>query len=236
MYTLLITFIVGLFFMIGALVSLYIKNKNNLISFSLGISFILMILLALIDILPECLELFSSFKYLSMISGILIGFGTLLILDKLVPHHHSGDDHNHLIHIGVMTSITLILHNIVEGIGISAIIESSLKAGIIYAIGVALHNIPFGIKITTMLSDDKKKMWIYTVLLTLSTFAGGVLVFGFSNILSNFLLGSLLSITMGMIIYIVVFELYSELKENFNKYSIIGLITGAIIMFIGSVI
>ena len=189
--SLLITFIVGLFFFVGALISLFIKDKKNLISFSLGISFIVMILLVIIDILPECLELFLSYKFLGIGGGILLGIGILMLLDKLVPHHHDHSkhelEHEHLSHLGVMTSIALIIHNIVEGIGIGAITETGLKTGIIYALGVSLHNIPFGIKITAMLLDNKKKMWIYICLLTLSTFMGGILIFGFKNLLSDFL-------------------------------------------------
>lgn len=199
----------------------------------------MLILLVIMDILPECIELFSSYKFFGIGGGILLGIGILMSLDKLVPHHHDhskNDDHNHLTHIGVMTSIAIIIHNIVEGIGIGAIVETSLKTGIIYALGVALHNIPFGIKITAMLADNKKKMWIYINLLTLSTFVGGLLVFGFKELLTDFLLGSLLSITIGMIIYIITFELFTELKESFNKYTILGILVGIIIMLLGLVI
>lgn len=239
MQSLLITLFVGLFFLVGALISLFVNNKKNLISFSLGISFVVLILLVIIDILPECLELFPDYKLLAIGGGILIGVALLLILEKLVPHHHDHtekDDHDHLTHIGVMTSIAIIIHNIVEGIGIGAIAETDLKAGIIYALGVALHNIPFGIKISALLKDDKKQLWINLLLLTSSTFIGGILIFVFKDLLSDFFLGTLLSITIGMIIYIVFFELIKELKENFNKYAVYGILTGILIMLLGLVI
>lgn len=236
---LLVTFGVGLFFVIGTFISLVVKDKKNLISFSLGISFIVMIILVITDILPECLELFSDYKFLAIGGGILIVIGILMLLDKLVPHHHNHnaeDDYNHLIHIGVMTSLAIIIHNVVEGIGLGLVVQTGLKAGLIYALGVGLHNLPFGIKISAMLASNKKKMWIYISLLTLSTFVGGVLVFIFKDMLSDFLLGSLLSVTIGMIIYIVLFELLTELKENFNKYAVMGVFVGFILMIIGTVI
>ncbi|NLL01911.1 MAG: ZIP family metal transporter [Mollicutes bacterium] len=239
MQSLLITLLVGLFFLAGALISLFVNNKKNLISFSLGISFVVLILLVILDILPECFELFPDYKFLAIGGGILVGIALLLILEKLVPHHHDHtekDDHDHLTHIGVMTSIAIIIHNIVEGIGIGAIAESSFKSGIIYALGVALHNIPFGIKITALLKDNKKKLWINLGLLTLSTLIGGILVFIFKDMLSDFFLGTLLSITIGMIFYIICFELINELKENFNKYAIYGILTGILIMLLGLVI
>jgi zinc transporter ZupT len=98
-----------------------------------------------------------------------------------------------------------------------------------------MHNIPFGVEITAMLNENKskKQMWIYITLLTLSTFFGGLLVFIFSNLLSDFVLGSMLSITMGMILYLVFGELLTELKEGFNKYSLFGLLIGILLMLIG---
>ena len=54
--------------------------------------------------------------------------------------------------------------------------------------------------------------------------------------LSDFLLGSLLSITIGMILYLVFNELLVELKENFNKFSLYGLLIGIILMLIGVIL
>ncbi len=241
MLSLLVTLIAGLFFLIGALIALFYKNNKNLISFSVGISFIVLIFLVIFDIFPEVLELFADYKILGIGGGIFVGIGTLMLLDKLVPHHshHPKKEHNHshreLSHIGIMTAIALIIHNLVEGMGIYGIALANLKMGIIYAFGVALHNIPFGIEITVMLKEEgkKNKMWIYLFSLTISTFVGGLLIFIFNDLLSDFMLGSLLSITIGMIIYIVFFELFFILKENFNKYSFFGILIGIILMLIG---
>ena len=137
----------------------------------------------------------------------------------------------------MITAIALIIHNVIEGTGIYALAEASFKSGIIYAGGVALHNIPFGIKITAMLKNSSQlKLWTYIILLTISTFLGGLIIHLFNSFLSNNVLGYLLSITIGMIIYILGFELFKLLKENFNKYTISGIIIGIILMFLGVVI
>lgn len=235
---LLITLIAGLFFLVGTLISLYSKNQKNLISFSVGISFIVLILLILLDILPESIELIENYKYFKIIIGIIVGLSILLILEKFVPHHHDNEEHHHnLVHIGIMTSIALIIHNIIEGAGIYSIAITSIKSGLIYAFGVALHNIPFGIKITAMLKEESKtKMCIYISLLTISTFIGGLSIHIFNGFLSDEIIGFVLSITIGMIIYIIFFELLKLFKDNFNKYSISGVIVGILLMLIGMVI
>lgn len=234
-----INLVVGLFFLLGFFLAIKNGNNKKLISFSIASAFIVLIILLFVDIMPEVLELLEDSSWVYIIIGVVIGFGILFLLDKLFPHHDHYEEinthENHLNHIGIMTSIALIIHNIVEGIGIYTVLQNDFKSGLIYALGVGVHNIPFGIQITLMFDNKKEKFKLYTFigLLTISTFIGGLLLVLFNNLLTSFALGMLLSITVGMIIYLVIFELFIELKESFNKYSMYGLITGLLLMMIG---
>ena len=240
----LINLVVGLFFIIGAFIALKINNNKNLINFSIGMAFIVLIILLVTDIVPEALESFENNKYLYVIAGALIGIGILFLLEKLVPHHdhyeekknHHHDEH--LKHIGTMTSIALIIHNLVEGMSIYGVVNGDLKTGLIYALGVGMHNIPFGIEITAFFDNEKTKRnkWLFIIILSLSTFIGGLILYFFSAYLTETILGILLSVTTGMILYLVFNELFVELKENFNKYSVYGIIAGVILMLIGVLI
>lgn len=240
----LINLIAGLFFLIGAIIAIKYKNNKNLVNYSVGMAFTVLIILLVIDIIPETFELFNEYKHLWMICGTLIGLGSLFLIEKLVPHHDHYEEekrasHNeHLKHIGIMTSVALIIHNLVEGMSIYGVASNDLKTGIIYAFAVGLHNIPFGIEIMALFSEEKnkKKTWIFIVILTLSTFLGGVVLYLFKDLLTDNILGILLSITIGMILYLVFNELLVELKEKFNKYSVYGIITGIILMTIGALL
>lgn len=235
-----INLVVGLFFIIGALIAFKNKNNKNLINYSVGLAFIVLLILLAIDIIPEALECFEKNKFLWIIGGALLGSGILFCLEKIIPHHDHFEEkkhkshNNHLNHIGMMTGIALIIHNLVEGMSIYGVASNDLKMGLIYALGVGLHNIPFGIEITALFDNkNNKKTWIFLILLSLSTFIGGLILYLFSSLLTDTVLGVLLSITVGMIIYLVFNELLVELKENFNKYSIYGIITGIVLMLIG---
>ena len=167
----------------------------------------------------------------------------LKLLDSLVPvHTHSHTDNetntlehnNHLVHIGIITSVALIIHNIIEGMAIYSMSLASLKSGLLMGFGVALHNIPLGMEISLTLdrAQDKKNKILTYLFLILSPLLGGLIVAIFNNI-NEIFLGILMCITCGMLIYISFFELFGEIKNNIKqKQTILGLITGLLLMVI----
>ena len=75
-YGLILTLIAGLFFLIGGLISLKIKNKEKLHIFSIALAFIIIINLLVMDLIPEILELLESYD-LSFKILIIAIFGIL---------------------------------------------------------------------------------------------------------------------------------------------------------------
>lgn len=234
---LLVTLIAGLFFLLGALLAFFGKEKKGLIEFSIGMAFSVMLLLLAFDIVPEVMELLEEKGTFFMYIFIVIGIVMLKLIDILVPHHNHDAEikthDKHLKHIGIISTLALIVHNVIEGIGIYNIALLDSKAGILMAIGVGLHNIPFGIEIAATLGETKKsKIYVISniLILVFSTFLGALLMMVFKSI-SDFVLGSLMSLTIGMIIYLVLFEMLIELGASKNKkYSVAGLGVGILFM------
>ena len=114
---------------------------------------------------------------------------------------------------------------------------NDINLGIMMALGVGLHNIPLGIIITTTLNSDKNtgKYLFCIISLFISSFLGGLLLYLLNiNTVSDIVIGSLLALTIGMLLYIIIFELYPKVKKTTNKkITIIGLVTGVIIALIG---
>jgi len=234
---LVITFLIGLFFVVGIIIAWFNKENKNIVNFSISMSFIVLIILIIFHIFPEAIHHLEDVSFIFLIIGILIGIGMLMLIDKLIPHH-TPNGHNHLKHLGILTSISLIIHNIIEGICVYSVVDNNLGMGLSYAFAVGLHNIPFGIKLGLILSINKKSygIWIINILLIISTFIGGLLMHSVANYITDFSLGLILAITIGMILYLIIFELYPSLKKGFNKYSLFGIIIGIIIMLVGLVI
>lgn len=240
---LIITLIVGLFTFLGSLIIIFIKNNKKIVDFSISIGFGVLFALIILELIPETLELIQT-KFMvvsSIITVIVLGALGILILkmlDKFVPNHDS-DNKNNLIHIGVMTSIALIIHNLLEGMAIYTSLSSSLKFGTILGVGVALHNIPLGMSITSLFYNNgknNKKAILMSLLVSLSTFLGGLITFIFAGaILNEFYRGIILSITLGMLIYIVLFELLPHMVENKNKNNVIlGMLIGITLLILST--
>ncbi len=241
----LITLIAGFLFFLGILIIKKVKRKDFFYKFASALAFSVIICLLVLDIIPEIMisfgEMGNNKRIIYFLGFTLIGIIVLKILDSLVPthtHHHQEaetnivEHENHLIHIGIMTSVALIIHNVIEGMAIYSLSITSLKAGLLMGIGVALHNIPLGMEISLTLDIIKNKFnrVITYGLLIISPLIGGLMIAIFNNINEVFL-GILMCITCGMLIYISFFELFGEIKNNIkHKEIILGLITGLVLM------
>lgn len=239
---------VGLFIVVGAIIVFVTKNNEKLVNLSISMAFGVMIALVFSELIPESFELMEKDnKFLTILTVIVFStLGILLLkcLDMFIPHH----EHNHrdkhgdlenLEHIGLVSSIALIIHNIIEGMALYGTALSSMSLGMILCIGIGLHNIPMGLVVaSTFYSSNKSKLktLLITIGISLSTFLGGIIMAILNNTLINdFILGMLVCITLGMIIYIALLELLPKMLCSKDKKTvIIGTSLGIFILFISS--
>lgn len=246
---LLLTVLVGIFFLIGIYIPKFFKKKDKLILFTTSLAFVVMMFILFCDLIPEIneiLEPFTNLHYLILILiFVLFGFFLLKILDLFVPEHthdhHEHDDNqkehnNHLYHIGLITAISLIIHNMLEGISIYVAGLNDWKTGLMMALSVSCHNLPLGVQISANLEATKEKkgfkIFIFTLLIV-SSFLGAFLLYVTQEELTHLMEGILLSITIGMLLYISLLELLPEIRANKSHKEIkLGLLVGVLLAFI----
>jgi zinc transporter ZupT len=227
---LIITFISGIAFIIGYLITILINNKKSLIVFSVGFAFSILLGLILFDLLPECIELVNK-RYLIIIY-IVIGILILKSLDLLLPGHKHNHSHNHMEHINLMSCVAILLHNIIEATAIYTTSVSNIKIGAIMSLGVICHNIPLGIQISSLAKNNKEGL-VMTSLLAISSIIGAITIIIFNITFSPSVEGLFIGITLGMLIYLVFFELLCEVKEHIKeKEMFYGLFMGVMIIIL----
>ena len=199
-----------------------------------------MISLILFELIPEVIEIFSNNQSIVCtialtIIFVAIGILILKILDLFIPDHDNKSTSNKLYHIALITSISLIIHNILEGMAVYSTLVNSIKMGIFVCLGVGVHNIVLGMVITSFFykfNNNKQKTLLIMLLVSLSTFLGGTLSLVIGTT-SELIEGIILAITLGMLIYITIFELLPHIIKSKNKKnSIIGITLGIIILII----
>ena len=243
---LLVTFILGLFIILGSIIVFISKNDNSFVEFSIGLAFSVIIMLIIFDLSPEIYEIFSEenttvFTIIIMVLTSGLGLVILKIFDKFIPDHE-GHNHSNLAHIGLIASIALVLHNILEGMAVYNAVETSIKTGSLIAIGVGLHNVPLGMIITSSFykaNNSKTKTMLKVSFIALSTFIGGIFMALLGDLITETFEGITLGITLGMLIYIALFELLPKITETKKKSKpvygiIIGILLILLSMYLGS--
>lgn len=214
------TLLLGLFFLAGFAI-IKITSKHGIIEYiSICLAALAMIYLLAYDLVPEIIENFELREMWKAILCVVIGIAILKLLDLFVPEHEAHDASNSesLVHIGIMTAVAITLHNILEGMTVLSVATRDLTAGISLGLGVGLHNIPMGMLIFTSLEKEKghKRFGLY-FLTTISTFIGGLLMHFLSFHLTEEVLRLFECITVGMVLFILVFELVPSILKGPTK-------------------
>lgn len=243
---LILTLFLGLFIIIGACIVFIFKDKEKIVDFSIALAFSVIVMLLIVDIIPEAYEVIDTgnilVNILILISGSCIGFLLLLLLDHFIPDHEDDltteeDDSKNLNHIGLISSIALVIHNIVEGIAIYTLYMSDPHAGIMAGLGVGLHNIPLGMVIASTFyqyNQSKIKTMIIILGISLSTFLGGVVmaIFHIHEVL-HLIEAISLTITLGMLVFISIMELIPKIKHSHHKkITVAGILLGIFLLLV----
>ena len=252
---LIFTLIVGIFIIVGSVFGLSIKNNKKVTDFTILIAFGVIISLSILEILPECFEILSSEigivrGIFALIVLILIGIVLLKLLDLFIPHHEHEIHHHHkhkdekchdehLHHIGIMSAVAIIIHNLIEGMSLYLVASKDVVSGLLLCIGIGLHNIPMGLIITTTLINSnysKNKALKISLIVSISTFIGGLIMLLLGGV-SELVEGVLLGLTIGMLIYLSIFELLHQIIHMENKKrSIIGILVGIVLIIISTLL
>lgn len=237
LYAFILSFLAGISTVIGALVILFDKKKNNkTVVISLSFAAGVMMCVSLTDLLPNSFGMISSSNALFpkiILSLIFMTFGIIIsmLIDKYLPDNSENTDNKGLYKIGIISMVAIVLHNIPEGIATFITSTNNLKLGLTITIAIALHNIPEGISIAVPIyhaTNNKLKAFLYAMLSGMSEVLGSILAYLFlAPLINDHVMKALYAIIAGIMIHISVYELipgaYKESTlKSVLKYFLIG--------------
>lgn len=220
-YSFFITFFAGFSTLLGTIpIFIKFKNTKKIISISLILSSFSMIVISLLDLLPQSFKLFNlNYNIFLSVLLFLIFFVTGMILISLINKIIASD--NNLYKVGIISMIGIIVHNIPEGILTFITSSVDVTMGLKLAMAITLHNIPEGISIGIPLyysTGSKIKTILYVLISALSEVFGAFITYLFLyDYINDILIAILLSLVCGVMTYISLFELIPEI---INKKSI----------------
>ena len=233
------SFFAGISTMIGAiLIFLPIKKEriNEFITFCLAFSISIMIGISIFDLLPDSIIKISYiYGYLSFLI-ILILFILSYFFVKIINRYLKKYENN-LYKLGILSMITLIIHNFPEGILTFLSSYSDPKLGIKLAFAITMHNIPEGIAISVPIyyaTNSRKKAILHSALSGLAEPFGALLAYLFlAKYINETMISFILIIVAGLMITLAIEQMLPEcLKYNKSKYLNIGLVSGVVIVLI----
>ena len=237
---LIIAIISGLSTLFGLFFTINTKNsvkEDKIITISLSIAFFYMILISLFDLFPESLKNLSNKPFLDVFLYILVNY-TIIQLILKISHKISKNkvEKGELYFLGLINMISLLLHNIPEGIITCISTNYNFNLGLKISLSIIMHNIPEGIAIATPIYYATKKRSVSLLFLVISSL-GEILgafisIFLFNNSINNELIGYILISISVLMITIAVEEIFFQIKDKNKKNIIIGLSIGLAIFLI----
>lgn len=220
-----LSLIAGLSTIIGYFIIYLKKDKNKIIKYSLAFSSGVMLSVSLFDLIPESIFLTKKIS-LFVFVGLILAY----LINQALPNEES------LYKVGIFSMITIILHNIPEGIATFISAKSNISLGLFITLAITMHNIPEGISIAVPVyysTKNKKEAFIKTFISGISEPFGAIIAYLFFPKINNNVLGNIFSLIAGLMIYISIFELLpNALKYNEKKKTLVFFIIGIIFMFV----
>ncbi|MCM8709734.1 ZIP family metal transporter [Clostridium sp. SYSU_GA19001] len=213
--------------MIGASLGVVIKKPSDrLLGAIIGFAGGLMLSIVVFDLIPSAME---NWNFIGTLLFCLIGIITIIIIDTKINISHSSFSENKHIKVAFMAALGLMLHNLPEGVIMGCGFLAGESLGLKMSLIIAIHDIPEGIAVSAplMVSNVKiSKILLYAFLTAFPT-AVGTWIGAYIGSISQNVLGACLAFASGIMMYVVCGEMLPESNKLWDGItSSIGILTG----------
>ncbi len=184
-----------------------------------------LITVALVHLIPEAMERTPRAAW--MVAG---GFALGFILNRLMHADHAEDcGHGHP--VGWTPLIGVGFHSLVDGLVYAVTFSVSFETGIFATLGLILHEAPEGVITYTLAraagADGRRAIMLAILAAAVTTPLGVVLAYPFVSQLDGPILGDLLALSAGALLYIGAGHLLPHAEREPARVSVPAVICGA---------
>lgn len=228
-----------LFFISGVFLSFGFRKTDKFIQFMMASTLGLGASLIMVELLPDSAsgigEAFNGSRKLLLLLGyIIMGIIIMKMCDIFIPDHELKKDNkkNHYLHLALIISLPIMIYNIIVGMKINISSHPFMLS-----FGLGFCNILFGLLLSGLFSKtlNKKNLIITISLISLSVVIGTLFHMFLDKYLNvtDGLMTLIGTVNLGMIIYVILGELFLNLLKAKDTYiTILGIVFGTILLFI----
>lgn len=193
----------------GVALAIHIREKASAISIGIGFSVGIMLLISLLELLPEA---HAQLGWRPTMLGFLAGAGLVWAAHVIVPHTHlvaePGLLDRRLVRSVYLVLFGLILRDVPEGFAMANAYIASPSLGVLVSLAIALHNLPeeFAMAVPAIALKSRRVLYGAAALSALAEPAGailGLLATGFAPALN----GHFLAFAAGAMSFVSIHEL-----------------------------
>ncbi len=163
---------------------------------------------------------------------LLAGFLVLYLLNGLLRVFLCKGE-NEAAPIGLVPMLGIGLHSFIDGFIYSVVFSVSLFTGVLAAVGMVLHELPEGIVVYVALQRGRyegRRAWVYAFLAAgATTPLGALLAYPIVKDLSGAVLGGMLAVSAGALLYVAASHLLPQLDEEKRPLSMLSFLGGVVV-------
>ena len=222
---------------LGIFFTFFKKDRvREVISISLSFAMGVMSLISLKELVPEPISYFLGNLNIAIALSLIFLIPVMALTIVKVSKINIKKGSN-IYKIGILNMLTLLLHNIPEGIIVFTSSVANQKLGFKIALSIAAHNLPEGICIATPIyysTGNRKKAFFYTFISGIAEPLGAIITWWFLKPFISILFLNVILYFVGCLMLTIVFwEILPEvLSYDRRFYMLIGLFLSLFILFL----
>ena len=222
---------------LGIFFTYFSKSRvREVISVALSFAMGVMSLISLKELEPEPISYFLGNLNIAIALSLIFLIPVMALTIVKVSKINIKKGSN-LYKIGILNMLTLLLHNIPEGIIVFTSSVANQKLGFKIALSIAAHNLPEGICIATPIyysTGNRKKAFFYTFISGIAEPLGAIITWWFLKPFISILFLNVILYFVGCLMLTIIFwEILPEvLSYDRRFYMLIGLFLSLFILFL----
>jgi len=205
------------------------KSRASVLSLASGI----LLGTAFLHMLPEAVEIVGA----PVVVAVLVGFVSLLLLEKFVMVHPCEEMDCHFHHLGMSAFIGISLHSFMGGVALGASMTDP-RLSLLVFLAIIVHEIPCGFSLGSLLllgEHPRGRVISLILLYAIMTPLGAILTWLLALELPATTVGWALGFSAGNFLFVATADLLPQLHlhESRNRRQIVWLLLGLGISWLG---